>query len=305
MSTLHVLMPPLAHADDDHAFQHWLARGDRLTDVRNARATVLREQFHFAGDAIPAAALRHHCHASDAATGTWLCADPAYVRGEATGARLMAWPIDDITPAEADEFAATLRPLLGDAGVPLAVDTPSEWCVRSAGVASRAGFVHPDDALGVDLIECLPGGDTGRKWRHLFNEAQIALHAHPANAARVAAGKRPVNALWFWGEGSLPGSVDTALCTVASCDEVLRGLAKMAGAVRVEPLPGALEASGTGGDALLDLGMPDNRDLAGQWLSPFRRWLRESRFDMIALVFATGERIRMRHAHRLRFWRRP
>jgi hypothetical protein len=302
---LHALLPPLAHVRTSPAFLDWLARGDRLPKAGDARTTLMRELFHFAGDRVPAAALRHLCHGDDAATGAWLCADPAWVRSEPTGARLMAWPLADVSTAEAQALATALRPLFGDAGAPLSIDTASAWCLHLLHDAPRAEFRAPADALGVDLMECLPEGDAGRAWRRLFNEAQVVLHAHPVNATRVAAGKRPVNALWFWGAGALPASVETGLQTVASVDDVVRGLAKMGGALRVEPLPGALEATRRPGAALLDLDVPGHADDAVEWLAHFRRWLRERRFDTIAITFADGERFRIRHAHRLRFWRRP
>ena len=304
MSTLHALLPPLAHVRADLAFVSWLAKGDRLPKASNARTTLLRELFHFAGDSVPAAALRHFCHGDDAAAGAWLCADPAWVRSEATGARLMAWPLGDVSADEAETLAAALRPLFGDAGAPLSIDAPSAWCLHLLHGAPRAEFRAPAEALGVDLVECLPGGDAGRAWRRLFNEVQITLHAHPVNAERIAAGKRPVNALWFWGAGVLPASVESGLQTVASVDDVVRGLAKMSGAVRVEPLPEALEMAQRSGMALLDLDIPGHADNAADWLAHFQRWLRERHFDAIAVTFADGERFRIRHAHRLRFWRK-
>jgi hypothetical protein len=214
----------------------------------------------------------------------------------------MAWPLADVSAGEAEALAAALRPLFGDAGTPLSIDTPSAWCLHLPQGAPRAEFRAPSDALGVDLMECLPAGEAGRTWRRLFNEAQVLLHAHPVNAARVAAGKRPVNALWFWGAGALPGSVGTGLQTVASEDDVVRGFAELGGATRVEPLPDALMAAHRSGAALLDLDIPGRVDDAAEWLSYFRRWLRERRFGAIAITFADGERFRIRHAHRLRFW---
>jgi hypothetical protein len=216
----------------------------------------------------------------------------------------MAWPLGDVSVDEAEALANALRPLFGDAGAPLSVDTPSTWCLRLSHDAPRVEFCSPADALGVDLMECLPAGSDGRAWRRLFNEAQIVLHAHPVNAARVAAGKRPVNALWFWGAGSLPVSVESGLQVVASVDDVVRGLAKMGGAMRVEPLPDALEAANRPGAALLDLDIPGHAGAASEWSAHFKRWLRERRFDAIAVTFADGERFRVRHAHRLRFWRK-
>lgn len=303
MNTLHVLLPSLQELAGDPEFVRWLARGDRLADVAAARDAVVREQFQFDGKGIPAAALRHHCHAGATANGVWLCADPAYVRSEATAARLMACPVHDLSAADADELALALRPLFDAVSRELAVDTPSTWCLRLAESASRAAFTDPVKALGASLADCLPEGETGRAWRRLFNEAQILLHAHPVNARRIAAGKVPVNALWFWGEGALPGSVETGLQCVASADDVLRGLAKMGGAVRLEPLPEALDAMGKGGEVLLDLETPGVRVMLADWFPAFRRWLRERRFGAISLVFAGGERFRVRYWHRLRFWR--
>lgn len=300
MSTLHVLLPALSWTDDDPAFRHWLARGDRLPDAGNPRAAGLRDHFRFTADAIPAAALRHHGHAGDAAHGNWLCVDPAYVRSEATGARLLACPVGDLSGSEVEALAATLRPLLEEAGT-LHVDAPDAWCMR-LDRDPAATFTDPADALGVSLIDCLPEGITARAWRRLFNEIQVALHAHPVNAARVAARKLPVNASWFWGAGALPDSVDSDLAMVASVDDVVRGLAKLSGAMRVEPSPAALEAADAHGDALLDLDRLGGGESVQAWRTSLERWLRERRFDTIALMFRGGERFRLRHAHRLRFW---
>lgn len=304
MSTLHVLLPPLARLTGNQALRDWIARGDRLPDSEGARSSALRALFRFAGGTVPVAALRHSCHAEEARSGAWLCADPAYVRSEATGARLMAWPLHDLSPAEARGLSSTLRPMFGDAGTPLAVDTPSAWCLHLPGGAPPAEFTAPSDALGVDMLECLPQGQAGRPWRRLFNDAQVALHAHPVNAARVAAGKLPVNALWFWGAGPLPEPVEASVQRVASRDDVLQGLAKAAGLACVDPVPATLDAGDPDCDVLLDLDRPTaTGDMAG-WHACFRRWLRTRRFDAIELTLADGHRFRVRHVHRLRFWRR-
>lgn len=303
MSVLHALVPRLVDSDDGQAFVRWLARADRLPDLDDPRVATLRAQFRFAGDRLPVAALRRHAHADDAETGAWLCADPAYVRSEPTGARLMAWPLTDLSRGDAESLAATLKPLFGDAGMPLMVDTVSAWCLHLPGGAPPARFTPPQHALGAGLLECLPDGDDGRAWRRLFNEAQVALHAHPVNAARGQAGKLPANALWFWGAGALPHAADTRLRLVASDDDVLRGLAKLAGVACVAPTPAAFDAA-DGGDALLDLDAVEHADFAGVWLPLFRGWLRNGRFAQIDLAFPGGERFRVRHVHRLRFWRR-
>ena len=302
MSALHVLLPALSRVPAEPAFARWLRQGDRLPAAPGG-AQRLRELFRFAGDALPVAALRHLEHAADAASGAWLCADPAWVQSEANGARLLACPLADVGSEEAEALAASVRVVFGDAGVPLSVDAPNAWCLHLARAAPPVRFVDPQQALGADLLACLPEGTDARLWRRLFNDAQVALHAHPVNAARRAAGKRPVNALWFWGAGALPAGVTSPLRVVASSSDVVRGLAKLAGALRVSPVPDAIEAA-PAGDALLDLDPAGHAEDIPAWRAPFQRWLRQGRFDTIETHFADGARIRIRHAHRLRFWRR-
>jgi len=77
-------------------------------------------------------------------------------------------------------------------------------------------------------------GDDAKHWRHMLNEMQVVLHNHPVNKAREAAGRRPINSLWFWGgDGqptiSVPGAASLA---VQASDPLARGLALAAG---IEP----------------------------------------------------------------------
>lgn len=304
MSTLHVLLPPLARFAEAPALLRWLARGNRLPDVADARDATLRSLFGLGDDALPVAALRHRAHVDDVAAGNWLCADPAYVRSEATGARLMAWPVADVTTNEAVALAAELLPFFDEAGMSLSVDAASGWCLRLPDGVAGAAFVRPQEALGADLLECLPRGDAGRPWRRLFNEAQVALHAHPVNAARKAAGKLPINALWFWGAGALPQVAVAALTQAFSDDAALRGLAKLAGIGCSESTPSIVEATACAGGALLDLDAPAPTLDVDAWLACFQRSLRNRHVDAVAPTFADGARFCVRHAHRLRWWRR-
>jgi len=303
VSTLHLILPPLPRFDDAADWRRWLARGDRLPDAPPGRSAVLRALFRFPGTAWPAAALRRRAHAGDAHLGAWLCADPSFVRGEATGARLMVSPLDDLSREEADGLARALRTLFGDAGAPLEIDTPSGWCVRVAEGAPLPAFVEPDQALGADLLQCLPAGDRGRPWRRLFNEAQVILHAHPVNAARVAAGRLPVNALWFWGAGRLPGAVQTALQRAAGSDGVLRGLCACADVPCDSEAAQAID--GGEGEVLADFASTDPAIIADEWLPRCQRALGQRRFGQVEFAFVSGERFRLRPWHRWRFWRKP
>lgn len=305
MSSLHLLLPPLARFDDAPLLKCWLARGDRLPDASRGREAQLREIFQVPGASLPVAALLREQFARDAGENLWLCADPTYVRVEANGARLLACGGElKLTREEAESLAQSLRPLFGDAGAPLEIITPATWALRLPPGAQLPAFVSPEAALGADLLDHLPQADAGRRWRALFNEAQIILHAHPVNAARRGRGLMPVNALWFWGAGTLPIRVRSSLKLAASDDPLVHALASRAGATAVAVSSDALDQLQRGSDVLLDLGSEKSNRTESGWVPRLQRH-RGGHAGLTTIAFASGERFRIKPWHRLRFWRKP
>ncbi|HEX7324994.1 MAG TPA: hypothetical protein VF292_06545 [Rhodanobacteraceae bacterium] len=302
--TLYALLPEHRDFRPEQGLQRWLARGDRLPDLADAHRATLRKLFTLDADGLPVAALRHQAHVDAPVEGNWVCADPAYVRSEATGARLMAWPINDLKPVDGSALATALQPLFAETRAQLMIDAPSTWCLQVPAALSAADYTDPRAALGADLLDCLPGGANGRGWRKLFSEAQVVLHAHPVNAAREAAGKVPVNALWFWGAGALPGTITSALHAVIATDPLLRGVARAAGVTCTTSAAGLGDPPGKAGDVLLECNGQGDSVAAATGLAAARKWLRAGRFDTIVVVFAGGERYRVRRVHALRVWRR-
>ncbi|MGN6313939.1 MAG: phosphoglycerate mutase [Rhodanobacteraceae bacterium] len=295
MSSLHFLLPPLARFDDALPLKRRLARGDRLPDAPRGREPAVREMFQLPGASLPIAALLREHLAHDAGENIWLCADPAYVRVEANGARLLACGGElQLTSEEAESLARPLRPLFGDAGAPLEITSPVNWALRLPPGAQLPVFVSPHEALGTHLLEHLPQGDGGRRWRALFNEAQILLHSHPVNAARRERGLMPVNALWFWGAGASPMWVKSPLKLAISGDLLVQALASRAGVTSTAPAPDILDSIESGTDALLDLDQVED--------GLFERFLK--RFALVHLAFASGERFRIKPWHRWRVWRK-
>ena len=302
MDSLHLLLPPLARFDGAPALKRWLARGDRLTDAPRGREAQLREVFQLPGASLPVAALLRESIAHDAGETPWLCADPAYVRVEANGARLLACGDElQLTREEAESLAQPLRPLFGDAGMPLEITTPSRWALRLPQGSQLPAFAAPEEALGANLLEQLPQGDGGRRWRALFNEAQITLHSHPVNAARRERGAMPMNALWFWGTGALPW-VKSSLKLAISDDALACALAQRAGVKRSPLTSVALDEVPRGSAVLLDVAALDAARIEAAWLPRIERLLR--RGTELHLAFAGGERFRIRRWHRWRVWRR-
>lgn len=284
-----------------------LARADAPAPGEAGAQAQLLRHFDLLPRGWPVAALTRQLDAGDAALGAWLRADPAHVRPDINGARLLACGSGlDLDADDCRALLPALRPLFGDAGFPIDAPDPGRWYLRLPREARLPPFAPPEQALGTDLLEQLEAGagDPGaRRWRALLSEAQVVLHNHPWNARRAAAGKVPVNSLWFWGGGTLPDRVSARGATQVASDEVLlRALATAAGCAVVAPAGFRLP----GGDALRDL--REARDpgrLAQDWLDPALDALHAGDLGELLLDFADGACLRLRRGQRWRFWRRP
>ncbi|GAP67045.1 hypothetical protein MBSD_n2361 [Mizugakiibacter sediminis] len=299
----HVLLPARAVCARIAALMQALARADRQPDAAPGYLAALAAHFRWPGKPLPVAALLREHAAGDAAGASWLCADPAYVQPDINGARMLACGTLDLGGDEAEALARELKPVFGDSGALLETTTPARWHLRLPAGAALPAFATPEDVLGADLFEHLPQGPEGRRWRQLFNEAQVILHQHPVNVARRARGALPANSLWFWGGGALPAWVKSVLTLVASDDGVARALAARAGIGSEPPHPDLL-ARPRDGAALIDLERVAPDALARVWLPALLDALARGRVSELRFAFASGERFRLARWHRLRFWRR-
>lgn len=281
-----------------------LGRADRLPDGEaGARAQLLRH-FELLPRRWPIAALSRRMDAGDAAGAAWLRADPAYIRPDINGARLLACgealKLDD---ADVVALLRPLKPLFGDAGFPIDAPVPGRWYLRLPPQADLPEFTPPSEALGADLFEHLAEGVEGRRWRALLNEAQIVLHNHPRNARRIERGLAPVNSLWFWGAGVLPDHVRSGFAAVIADDESLRALAAAAG-LRLQPTARRFEAPDA--DSLIDLrALRDLTLFAQDWLAPALDAVRAGRLASLQLDLEDGGGYGITPGQRWRIWRRP
>lgn len=252
------------------------------------------------------AAITREADVGDAAGAAWLRADPAHVRPEMTGARLLG--IGErlsLSQGDADALLPALRPVFGDSGFALDAPTPARWYLRLQREAKFPQFSAPDAALGEDLFEHQPDGPEGRRWRALLNEVQVVLHNHPWNAQRAERGLVPINALWVWGGGLLPDRVVAEAQRVRSDDDLLQALIKLAGGT-AQPLPHDFDntASVPGDVPLYDLRrFRDFGVLQRDWLLPAVEALHERRLETLTLDAADGTQLRLAPGQRWRFWR--
>ncbi|NOT89626.1 MAG: phosphoglycerate mutase [Lysobacter sp.] len=252
------------------------------------------------------AAITRQADVGDAAGAAWLRADPAHVRPEMTGARLLG--IGErlsLSQDDVDALLPALKPVFGDSGFALDAPTPARWYLRLLREAKFPAFSTPDEALGEDLFEHQPEGPEGRRWRALLNEVQIVLHNHPWNARRAERGLVPINALWVWGGGVLPDRIAADATHVHCDDDLLQALIGLAGGT-AQPLPQDFgsASSNRSGIALHDLRRyRDFAVLQRDWLLPALRALRVDGLASLVLDAADGTQLKLARSQRWRFWR--
>ena len=206
--------------------ERWLARAD-LGRAPGASAEAWLGQ-RYGLDPVPVAAVSL---AVDEAPqpGQWLRADPVYARVQRDTLVLHPAGALSIDPAEARDLVAALREHFGADGMEFHVPRPDRWYVRVP--AGELPVTTPlPEALGHDVFGHLPRGTGKINWAAALTEAQMMLSTHPVNLEREAARRPPVNAIWFWGEGTLPRELPRTYARVFAADPFAAGLAHLSGA---------------------------------------------------------------------------
>ena len=108
---------------------------------------------------------------------------------------------------------------------------------------ANAECTPPHDISGQPVEEHLPRGQDSQLLVSLMEAARPVLERHPVNRRRKAAGKRPANAIWLWGQGPAPDMPSFAekygLCgAMISAVDLLKGIGRYAG-MEVIDVPGA------------------------------------------------------------------
>lgn len=297
-------LPPWARLREqlvaDTALHQLALRADHLELKSGAQARIARA-FDILPRGLPVAALTRQLDTGDAMGFTWLRADPGHLRPDMATVRMLACGDLDLSMEECEALLKPLKPLFGDEGFPISAPTASRWYLCMPADVRLPEFQPPRAVIGDDLLAHLPEGEAGKRWRRLLNEVQVVLHNHPVNAERRAAGKLPVNTVWFWGAGRLPDHVRSDVTQLRTGDVVLRALALQA---KVETSTDDQVASLAAG-SLVDLHeVGDARLLETHWIGPLVERVARGDFAALMLDFGDGMGLRWRRAHRWRLWRR-
>ena len=101
--------------------------------------------------------------------------------------------------------------------------------------APNAGYLtEPHNIPGKPIADYPPEGPAGSAILDLIRKSWKVLADHPVNRARVAAGKRPANSIWLWGQGlkaKMPafGERYGIKSSVISAVDLVRGIGKLVG----------------------------------------------------------------------------
>jgi 2,3-bisphosphoglycerate-independent phosphoglycerate mutase len=145
-----------------------------------------------------------------------------------------------IETEEARELIEAINEQLGSETIQFYPGTGHRHLMVWVNGKSRAVCVDPQTILGRSIADALPKGDGADILRKLMEAAYFILRDHPVNEERAAAGKKPANCVWLWGEGravmwpSLPEKYRVKGAVVATSD-VHRGIGICAGLDAVDP----------------------------------------------------------------------
>ena len=97
----------------------------------------------------------------------------------------------------------------------------------------------PHDHADQPALDHGPRGTGADLLARLMAEGTAIIRDHPVNLARIAAGQRPANAVWLWGQGKAPRLpkfqvVHGLKGAIVSAVDLVRGVAILAGWTRID-----------------------------------------------------------------------
>jgi hypothetical protein len=230
----------------------------------------------------------------------WLRADPAHLVADRD--RLVLAATGDLGLSEEQSVltaTALNKHFLAD-GMVFFAPNPARWYLRLAHAPALQTF-PPFLAMGRNIMDFLPSGADGMRWRGVLNEIQMLLHGLAENAGH---GEPEVNALWLWGGGVLPHEVISPFAHVWAEDPLARGLAAAATVPCAKPPRNATDwlAQLDEGSHLVVLGDLQDAMLVGDpqrwrdalehldraWFEPLRQALRRGQLSRLSLVSVDG-----------------
>ena len=271
------------------------------------------------GRDLPIAALTHLVDFDAGHDGSWMRADPVYLRADLGRLRLFEGEQLRLPRDEALGLSAEIAGVLAEHGFTLHIGRDSRrWYLRLPNVPDIVTR-PPLAALGDHIDPYLPSGPERRFWHRLANDVQMVLHGAAINAARERRGEPPINSLWFWGAGTMPARTPVRWARVLADDALCLGLARH-GEIAHGPVPGGAcdlwtqgksremsswcsgRARGPGRSRQPALSDPLHR-IEEQWFAPLLTMLQRRRLARLT-VYTDTRCFTITRAGAWRVWRR-
>lgn len=151
---------------------------------------------------------------------------------------------DDISTEEARQLIEAVQAAFGGGEYNFYTGVSYRHClIWHGGTTELGNMTPPHDITGKVIGPHLSTAETARPLLEMMEKSFDLLKDHPVNKARVAAGRRPANCIWLWGEGKRPALQPfEALYGIkggmVSAVDLLKGIANCAG-MEVAEVPGA------------------------------------------------------------------
>ena len=151
---------------------------------------------------------------------------------------------DDISTGEARQLIEAVQAAFGGGEYDFYTGVSYRHClIWHGGTTELGNMTPPHDITGKVIGPHLSTAETARPLLEMMEKSFDLLKDHPVNKARVAAGHRPANCIWLWGEGKRPALQPfEALYGIkggmVSAVDLLKGIANCAG-MEVTEVPGA------------------------------------------------------------------
>ena len=303
------------------ALDRLLSRGRVAADSGIGLDATLGQLFGLtveAGPGLPVAALTWLADTGQPPAAWLMRADPVHLRADQSCLRLFDSHSFTISREEADALVAAFNDYFRDTGWELTAPQPQRWYLSLPQPAALQTS-SPDRVAGQDIDPCLPRGADAARWHALLNEIQMLFHTHPVNAAREARGAPPVNSIWPWGGGQLPGVLQPRATRLLSDHPLATGLARHAGlsSARLPETAGeVLAVPGDGHTLLVDdrLEWPMHyadieawldalQALEADWFAPLLAALRDGALATLEIHPCKGRSFHVTRGGLRRFWK--
>ena len=213
------------------AVKYLLAHGQREKLPVTGFSRILSSLFMLDPAAVmdPPMAPVTYCIDEDRDTdGIWMRGDPVHLLADVNKIILQDESVFNLDQHDALVLAADISESFTHRGMNLYAPTTTRWYVELERLPDITTTpIH--EVVGNDVRPFLPAGKDRLFWNQLLNEVQMALNASPVNDKRIGQGELPINSLWFWGCGRLPGKPEVPWSKIYSDDGMTKGLARLSG----------------------------------------------------------------------------